>query len=143
MTGLVIGTVGGIVFGGGSDSTPTSGLPAAATTRPPSMATSAAARYDVPSTDNLATELTVIEKKCFGSAGCNFKYELRVVTTQPVAFDPSKTYRVSIVIDGGTSWERIHSLEVRGSKADVVSGSVSSDTLATPTAVIESVTARP
>ena len=58
MTGLVIGTVGGIVFGGGSDSTPTSGLPAAATTRPPSMATSAAARYDVPSTDNLATELT-------------------------------------------------------------------------------------
>lgn len=143
MTGLVIGAVGGIGSGNGSDRTPPSGLSAAATTRPPSMTTSAAARYDVPSKDNLATELTVIEKKCFGSAGCNFKYELRVVTTQTVAFDPGKTYRVSIVIDGGTSWERIHSLEVRGTKADVVSGNVSSDTLATPTAVIESVTARP
>ncbi|UGT54402.1 hypothetical protein [Nocardia asteroides] len=143
MTGLVIGAVSGIVSDGDSRRTPPSGLSDAATTLPPSVTTSAAARYDVPTTDNLAAELTVLEKKCFGSAGCNFKYELRVVTTQTVTFDPIKTYRVSIVIDGGTSWERIHSLEVRGTKADVVSGHVSSDTLATPTAVIESVTARP
>ncbi|MEV6219633.1 hypothetical protein [Nocardia sp. NPDC051833] len=141
-TGLMIGAIGATISDGGSDRTPTSGLTAAAT-RPPSVTTSAVARYDVSSPDNLAAELTVIEKKCFGSAGCNFKYELRVVTAQGVAFDPSTTYRASIVIDGGTNWERIHSLEVRGSKADVVSGSVSKDTLTTPAAVIETVTARP
>ncbi|APE33948.1 hypothetical protein BOX37_08170 [Nocardia mangyaensis] len=143
VTGLAIGAIGGIVSSDSASTSPSSTLAVAATPESPRMTTTAAARYDAPSADNLATELTVTEKQCFGSAGCNFKYELRVVVTQPVTFDPAKSYRVSIVIDGGTNWERIHSLDVRGTKADVVSGRVSSDTLATPVAVIESVTAKP
>ncbi|MFE3195419.1 hypothetical protein ACFXHA_40900 [Nocardia sp. NPDC059240] len=37
--------------------------------------------YDVPTVDLLGVDLTVTDKKCYGSAGCNFKYDLAVNLT--------------------------------------------------------------
>lgn len=111
----------------------------ASTIRPTSSAPPAPV-YAIPDQHNLTPELTVLEKKCYGSAGCNFEYELRLVTTTPVDFAPSKRYRVTVVIEEGTTWERIHSLTVAGRKADVVTGRVSSDTSTNPVATIQSIT---
>ncbi|MEV6769693.1 hypothetical protein AB0N05_13800 [Nocardia sp. NPDC051030] len=143
---VVICGIGGALTGKDDKKadTPSGGAPAGATidasrstgAKPAPMPTVV---YDVPAIDNIAAELTVTDKQCFGSAGCNFKYELAVTATGPMNFDPAKTYRVTVVVDQGTTWERIHSIKVKGTKTDVVTGSVSSDTLSTPVAVIQAV----
>ncbi|MGW6729955.1 hypothetical protein ACWF9G_28990 [Nocardia sp. NPDC055029] len=137
---LLIGTAAGIIAASVSESSAV-GKPATAhtstvaTTKAPPVAP----HYDVPSTDNLVPELTVTEKSCYGSAGCNFKYELQVSASRPVTFDPAKTYRVTVVVDEGTSWERIHSLKVTGDQTSVPSGSLSSDTHDTPVPRIQAI----
>ncbi|WP_306356278.1 MULTISPECIES: hypothetical protein [unclassified Nocardia] len=146
------GVLGGLVLLGAigaavgddkhSAATTTTATGAAATRTARTTAPASAVVYDVPGVANLAPELTVTEKQCFGSAGCIFRYELRITSLGPVNFDPEKSYRVTIAIDEGTNWERVHSLEVKGAKADVVTGHVSSDTYSTPVATIYTVTAR-
>ncbi|MFC9475936.1 hypothetical protein ACFTS5_27445 [Nocardia sp. NPDC056952] len=111
-----------------------------ASTIRPTPSAPPAPTYAIPDQHNLTPELTVLEKKCYGSAGCNFRYELRLITTTPVDFAPSKRYRVTIVIEERTTWERIHSLTVVGKKADVVTGRVSSDTSTNPVATIQWIT---
>ncbi|WP_306359210.1 hypothetical protein [Nocardia sp. CC227C] len=96
--------------------------------------------YDVPTHASIEPELTITDKQCFGSAGCNFEYELAIAAIGPANFDPAERYRVTIVIDEGTSWERIHSLELTGTRTDVVTGRVSSDTHSTPVAAIQRIT---
>ncbi|GGK66791.1 hypothetical protein GCM10011591_43690 [Nocardia camponoti] len=96
--------------------------------------------YDVPSVTNLSPEVTITEKKCYGSAGCNFEYELRLTTTGSPTFAPGKRYRVTVALDEGTSWERIHSITLSGTKADVITSLVSSRSTSDPVPVIKSVT---
>ncbi|MCP9619929.1 hypothetical protein FOH10_07380 [Nocardia otitidiscaviarum] len=140
---VLLGAIGAAVGDDENTAAATTTATGAAATRPARTTTPApAVVYDVPSVANIAPELTVTEKQCFGSAGCIFRYELRITSLGPVNFDPAKSYRVTIAIDEGTTWERIHSLEVKGAKADVVTGHVSSDTHNTPVATIQTVTAR-
>lgn len=139
--GVLLAAVGAVA-GTGENTTATSRSAASATPAATIAHTSIPAPpvYDVPSTQNIAPELTVTEKKCFGSAGCIFAYELEIVTTTPVVFHPSKRYRVTVALDEGTDWERVHSITVVGEKAGVITGHVSSDTSTTPVVTIQSIT---
>ncbi|MFD3593178.1 hypothetical protein ACFWU5_10650 [Nocardia sp. NPDC058640] len=141
MVGILIGAIGAVLDSGGTSTTTTKAAAAAAVTIRPTTTTPPAPVYDIPAHHNIAPELTVTGKKCYGSAGCNFDYELRVVTTAPVDFAPTKRYRVTVALDEGTSWERIHSITITGTKANVITGLVSSDTNTTPVATIQSITA--
>lgn len=137
--GILIGVIGAVVSPDDDATTTSAAAPAASTIRP-TTTTPPPHVYDIPAQHNIAPELTVTEKKCYGSAGCNFEYELRVVTTTPVVFAPTKRYRVTIALDEGDSWERLHSITVTGTKADVITGRLSSDTSTTPVASVHSIT---
>ncbi|MFE3545552.1 hypothetical protein ACFXK0_21525 [Nocardia sp. NPDC059177] len=137
--GILLAAIGAVT-GSGDNTTATSRSVASPAATIHHTSIPAAPVYDVPSEQNIAPELTVTEKSCFGSAGCIFEYELRIVTTTPVEFHPSKRYRVTVALDEGTDWERLHSITVTGKKAGVITGHVSSDTSTTPVATIQTIT---
>lgn len=138
--GILVGVIGAALGAGDNTAETTRAAAPIVTTTRPTTTTPPAPVYDIPAQHNIAAEVTVTEKKCYGSAGCNFEYELRIVATAPATFDPAKRYRVAVALDEGTSWERLHSLTVTGTKAAVITGRVSSDTSTTPIATIQSIT---
>ncbi|MGW6625400.1 hypothetical protein ACWF99_29635 [Nocardia sp. NPDC055002] len=139
--GILLGVIGA-AFGSSDNSASTtrSAAPNAGTTIRFTTTTPPAPVYDIPTQHNIDPELSITEKQCFGSAGCIFTYELRIVTTAPVVFAPTKRYRVTVALDEGTSWERVHSITLTGTTAGVVKGHLSSDASTVPVAAIQSIT---
>jgi len=85
--------------------TSTSAAPAAAAPK---------ASFYQPQPADFVLTAKVLEKSCFGSAGCNVQYRIEV-TYNGAPLDPSKTYEVTYEVNGGEDPE-INTLEVTGTK---------------------------
>lgn len=68
--------------------------PAAAQSKAP------VATYAVPVAADFKLTVKVLEKKCFGSAGCNVTYRVVVAQANAKTFDPSKEYEVTYEVKG-------------------------------------------
>jgi hypothetical protein len=56
--------------------------------------------YAVPVAADFALTVKVLEKECFGSAGCNIKYRMVIKQVGAKKFDPAKTYEVTYALKG-------------------------------------------
>ena len=78
-----------------------------ASTPPPEVvATSAEPVYDTPVPKDFTLAVNVLNKECFGSAGCDITFRISVTLTGNVTFDPAQTYTVTYDLtgtDGGAS----------------------------------------
>lgn len=86
--------------------------------------------YGTPTKDNLTLTVKTLEKKCFGSAGCNLDFRIEVgYDGEPL--DPSVTYEITYEIKGGED-PYINTLTVTGEEysTDEIEfiGTASSDT---------------
>lgn len=87
-----------------------SGVPSADDTKPLTTASSGAApaaeskapaiTYGVPVAADFEISLKILEKECFGSAGCNVKYRVVLKQSSAKMIDPSKTYEISYALKG-------------------------------------------
>lgn len=59
-----------------------------------------ATKYDVPGAKDFALKVKILEKQCFGSAGCNIKYRITLELVTAKTFDPDKTYEISYTVKG-------------------------------------------
>lgn len=58
-------------------------------------------KYDEPAEDSFELTVKTLEKKCFGSAGCNMTFRIEVAASDPtISLDPSKTYELTYEIKG-------------------------------------------
>lgn len=93
----------------------------------------------VPSDFQLA--VVVLEKSCFGSAGCNVTYRIDVTYVGAQPPDPKQTFTVSYELVGGED-PKIGSFSVRGDTAsvsteDFISTPPNPTLIATPTQVLK------
>ncbi len=72
-----------------------------------------AVTYPVPVAADFSLTVKVLEKECFGSAGCNIKYRMVVKQVSAKTFDPSKTYEITYTLKG-TDDPEVGTLEVTG-----------------------------
>jgi hypothetical protein len=96
---------------GGTDATVTDGRPFAtatsdASTPAPVEETSEppealAPQYHTPTAKSFKLSLKTLDKECFGSAGCNISFRVRVTYLLETPLDPSKTYELSYAVKGG------------------------------------------
>jgi hypothetical protein len=68
---------------------------ASRTTAPP-----AAKGYSTPHRSDFKLTVKETERHCFGSAGCNVTFRVRVAQTRPLVLDPDKTYELTYRIRG-------------------------------------------
>lgn len=59
-----------------------------------------ASAYAVPVAADFALTVKVLEKECFGSAGCNIKYRMVIKQVGSKTFDPNKTYEITYSLKG-------------------------------------------
>lgn len=59
-----------------------------------------APEYSAPSPSDFSLTLTELERKCFGSAGCNVTFTLNLKQVTAAKFDPTKTYKLLYTING-------------------------------------------
>ena len=100
--------------------TPTS-APTTSRARPaaaPPVAEPASA-YDAPDPADWKITVKVLERKCFGSAGCNITY--RIDPTCTCDLDPSKTYRVTYEVRGVEDGPAVGNFTVTGDTASLES----------------------
>lgn len=62
---------------------------------------------------DFALAVKVLEKSCFGSAGCNITYRIDVTYTAAVPLDPTVTYEVIYEVKGGDD-PKVGTLTVKG-----------------------------
>lgn len=84
--------------------------------RGPAVASDPAESYE-PSVDDWHLELKILERKCFGSAGCNITFRIvpSFVGVEPVP--ETGTLEVTYQVDGGEDGPQINTFEVRGDSA--------------------------
>ncbi len=106
VTGVLALVVAGTVIiglaGYGTSKTPPSSDAATKAAQPGAAATTAAVTPAVvpkPAVTDFQIAVKVLEKRCFGSAGCNLTFRIDVGWTTPPA--PDKTYEVVYQINGG------------------------------------------
>lgn len=73
-----------------------------------------ASRY-TPVVTDFVLKVNVLEKSCFGSAGCNVTYRMDVAYTGAVALDPHITYEITFEVKG-TKDQKIGTLTVTGTE---------------------------
>lgn len=73
--------------------------------------------YAVPVAADFALTVKVLEKECFGSAGCNIKYRMVIKQVGTKTFDPAKTYEITYSLKG-TEDPVIGTLTVTGDQYD-------------------------
>jgi len=94
-----------------TSSAPTTTAPARTTAAPTTTTTAAA--Y-VPTPADFAITVVVLEKSCFGSAGCNVTYTIELAYLGP-PLDPADTWQVVYDVTGGESVQT-NTLEVTGTE---------------------------
>jgi hypothetical protein len=110
MGGLIVAlaTAGGD-DAGGSAAPPSAAAPTVAA----EPTTAAAAAKKAPEASDFKLVAKVLDKKCFGSAGCNVKFRLDLTYLGP-ALDPATTWLVIFDINGIEDAPQIGSTEVVG-----------------------------
>ena len=71
--------------------------------------------YDVPSASDFQMGLKILEKQCFGSAGCNITY--RITVGYPGAalnLDPAEEYELTYEVRGGEDGPVVNTLTLQG-----------------------------
>lgn len=84
--------------------------PAAAQSQAPAAP---AATYAVPTAKDFQLTAKILEKECFGSAGCLIKYRIVLKQVNAKTFDPAKTYEITYSLKG-TDSPKIGTLTVTG-----------------------------
>lgn len=75
--------------------------------------------YDEPTADSFELSVKTLQKKCFGSAGCNVTFRIEVAATDPMmSLDPSKTYELTYEIEGSED-PYINTLTIQGDGYEV------------------------
>ncbi|QHN32872.1 hypothetical protein GII32_22990 [Gordonia amarae] len=94
---VVVGGAGGFLIGKGSSAADTDS--AAATSSATTSATPTV--YDIPITpDDFRMNIEVLEKKCFGSAGCVVEFSVRPTLLTPSKYVEGRRFRVVYEILG-------------------------------------------
>ena len=115
--GLVVGSAA-------SDSGDEPGSQTAATNRPAATAATTPETTQPPATSAEPTAkdfrlgVKILEKSCFGSAGCNITYRVEVAYDGPT-LDPGRTYEVLYEVRGGDDGPQINTLTVDGDQSSV------------------------
>jgi hypothetical protein len=74
--------------------------------------------YYQPLATDFALSVKVLEKTCYGSAGCNLSYRVKVgYGGEPL--DPSKTYELTYEVRGGEDGPQVNTLTVQGDSSQV------------------------
>lgn len=114
----LVAMVGSSVDDNASTSDPGS-VASSATPKPaPKASTPSKPVYDEPVPGDILLTTKVLEKACFGSAGCNITFRIEV--TLGKLLDPSKTYEVTYTVTGGED-PYINTFTITGDQAQVES----------------------
>jgi hypothetical protein len=118
-TTIIVLGVGGMIAAGAAGSgtkqkvTAASAPVAPAAKAPAAPAAPVAPAAYVPTTSDFKLSLKVLSSQCFGEAGCNVTYRIKVgYTGQPL--DPDQTYEVTYEVRGGESGPQVNTLTVSG-----------------------------
>lgn len=104
-----------VVNGGGKPaSTPTTARAAKAAAPLPAEPTQAPTTASTPAASDFVLTPTVTSKECFGSAGCNVTFRLKVNYTGPTLLDPGVTWLVVYQITGVDDAPQVGNLTVQG-----------------------------
>lgn len=71
--------------------------------------------YHIPAAADFTLTIKILEKQCFGSAGCLIDYRIELAYNGTVPLDPKTTYEVTYEVRGGTD-TKINTLEVTGAE---------------------------
>lgn len=74
--------------------------------------TAAAPAY-TPKPEDFTLTIKVLEKQCFGSAGCNVTFRIELAYSGPT-LSPSRTYEITYRVDGTDESEYVNTLTVTG-----------------------------
>lgn len=85
---------------------------------PPAEAEPAEPTYPDPKPGDFTLEVKILDKQCFGSAGCNVTYRIDVAYDGP-ALNPDVTYELIYEVTGGDDGAMINTIEVTGDDATV------------------------
>jgi hypothetical protein len=97
------------------DPTATNGtVSQSSTNAKPASTEEAGPSYDNPSKSDFGLSVKTLTKECFGSAGCNVTFRIKVAMNNAVNLDPDKTYEVTYKVRGGDE-PLINTLEITGS----------------------------
>jgi hypothetical protein len=69
----------------------------------------------VPKATDFKLTVKILEKSCYGSAGCNVTYRIALEQVSAAEFDPSKEYDVTYEVRG-TEGGKINTLKVTGTQ---------------------------
>lgn len=135
IVGIIVALFVGVGIGsaGGDDTKTTDAgtpLPAGASTSPASPSEAATTEepvvedpvpeYDTPGKKDFALSVKTLSKDCFGSAGCNVTFRVKLAYGGLLGLDPDKTYDVTYEIRGGED-PKIGTIEATGDSYTVPS----------------------
>lgn len=84
--------------------------------------------YGKPDAGEFKLSIKTLEKKCFGSAGCNVTYRIDPTYTGSLPLDPAKTYRLTYEVRGLEDGPAINNFTLTGDTATMDSEEYGSTT---------------
>lgn len=97
---IVLAAVGALAFADRPGTIAARGIPLAASTTYAPTSAAPTKIYVAPTPEDFTLTVNELSRKCFGSAGCNVTFSIKLTNVGAHEFDPAKNYKLVYTING-------------------------------------------